>query len=64
MKMVGVSTSSGARWMIFQPKQLLWMLFFGFVVSGYDFSRAIKELKRIGLQPLPALTGQSEKTRG
>jgi len=34
------------------------MLCFGFV-SGHDFSRAIQERKRIGLQPLPALKGQS-----
>jgi hypothetical protein len=37
--------------MIFQPEKLLWMLCFGFV-SGHDFSRAVKERKRIGLQPL------------
>ena len=29
----------------------LWMLCFGFV-SGHDFSRAVKDGKRIGLQPL------------
>jgi hypothetical protein len=49
---------SGARWMILQPKPLLWMLCFGFVsrlpqvatsvyalgirVSGHDFSRAVQ----------------------
>jgi hypothetical protein len=37
--------------MVFQQQQLCWMLSFCFV-SGHDFSRAVKEEKRSGLQPL------------
>ena len=56
---------SGGEWMIFQPKQLLWVQCFGFVsrlprvatsclslgirVSGPDFSRAVQAQKRSGL---------------
>jgi hypothetical protein len=42
----------GAKRLIFRPEKLLLMLCFGFV-SGHDFSRAVKDRKRIGLQPLP-----------
>jgi hypothetical protein len=37
--------------MLFEQQRLYWMLSFGFV-SGHDFSRAVKEERRIGLQPL------------
>jgi hypothetical protein len=47
----GVSTYLGTKRMVFQQQQLNWMLSFGFV-SGHDFSRAVKEGKGIGLQPL------------
>jgi len=43
--------NSGTNPMIFQQEKLLWMLRFGFV-SGHDFSRAVKDRKSIGLQPL------------
>jgi hypothetical protein len=35
----------------FNKRSSFWMLCFGFV-SGHDFSRAVKDGKRIGLQPL------------
>src|SRR5580704_230396 len=47
----GVSSYLGTKRLVFQQQQLYWMLSFGFV-SGHDFSRALKEGKRIGLQPL------------
>jgi hypothetical protein len=48
--------------MIIQPKQLLWMLCFGFV-SGHDFSRAITSVRELGFSPCQLLPGEG-KTQG
>jgi len=47
----GPGVSTGTKRVVLQTEALLWLLSFGFV-SGHDFSRAVKNGKRIGLQPL------------